>query len=63
LRLAAARDQAKTSPAFVQVELAPPSPPSELVVEVGVARLRLVSVAQLPLAAPLLQLLQEGQPC
>jgi hypothetical protein len=34
-----------------------------LVLEVGAARLRLVSVAQLPLAARLLQMLQEGQPC
>jgi transposase-like protein len=57
------RDQNKASPAFVQVELAPPRPPPELVLEVGAARLRLVSVAQLPLAARLLQMLQEGQPC
>jgi hypothetical protein len=31
--------------------------------EVGAARLRLVSPAQLPLAARLLQILQEGRPC
>ena len=57
------RDRAKGSPAFVQVELDSPAPPSELVIELGAARLRLVSAAQLPLAARLLQILQEGQPC
>ena len=57
------RDQAKTSPPFVEVELSPPAQPAELVLEVGAARLRLASVAQLPLAARLLQLLQEGRPC
>jgi hypothetical protein len=34
-----------------------------LVIEMGAARLRVVSEAQLPLAARLLQLLQEGQRC
>jgi transposase-like protein len=57
------RDRAKASPAFVQVELDSPAPPSELVIEMGAARLRLVSAAQLPLAARLLQILQEGQRC
>jgi hypothetical protein len=57
------RDRTKASPAFVQVELASPAPPSELVIEMGAARLRVVSVAQLPLAARLLQILQEGQRC
>ena len=57
------RDRATASPAFVQVELASPAPPSELVIEMGAARLRVVSGAQLPLAARLLQILQEGQPC
>jgi hypothetical protein len=57
------RDRVRASPAFVQVELAPPSPPTELVIEVGAARLRLVCPAQLPLAARLLQILQEGRPC
>ena len=57
------RDRAKVSPAFVQVELASPAPPSELVIEMGAARLRLVSVAQLPLAARLLQFLQEDRRC
>jgi len=57
------RDRGQAPPAFVQVELAPPAPLSELVIEMGAARLRLVSVAQLPLAARLLQFLQEGRPC
>ena len=57
------RDRAKASPAFVQVELASPMPPSELVIEMGAARLRLVSVTQLPLAARLLQMLQEDRRC
>jgi hypothetical protein len=57
------RDRTKASPAFVQVELASPAPPSELVIEMGAARLRVVSVAQLPLAARLLQLLQEAPSC
>ena len=56
-------DRSQASPAFVQVELAPPAPSSELVIEVGAARLRLASAAQLPLAARLLQILQEGRPC
>jgi transposase-like protein len=56
------RDRTNASPAFVQ-ELASPAPPSELVIEVGAARLRVVSAAQLPLAARLLQILQEGRPC
>jgi hypothetical protein len=57
------RDRGPSSPAFVQVELTPPPPSAELVLEVGPARLRVVSPAQLPLAAGLLQLLQEGRPC
>jgi len=57
------RDQVKASPPFVEVELAPPAQPAELVLEVGVARLRLGSEAQLSLAARLLQILQEGRPC
>jgi len=57
------RDRAKASAAFVQVELDPPAPLSELVLEVGAVRLRLVSEAQLPLAARLLQILQKGQRC
>jgi transposase-like protein len=57
-------DRGQASPAFVQVELAPPTPSSELVIELGrTTRLRVASVAQLPLAARLLQILQEGRPC
>jgi len=54
------RDRGKPSPAFVQVELALPTPASELVIEMGEARLRLGSAEQLPLAARLLQILQKG---
>ena len=57
------RDRAKASPAFVQVELDSAAPSSELVIELGAVRLRVASVAQLPLAARLLQILQEGRPC
>jgi hypothetical protein len=57
------RDQAKPSPGFVQVELSPPTSPSELVMEVGAVRICVGSAAQLPLAAGLLRLLQEGRPC
>jgi len=57
------RDRAKASPAFVQVELTSPALPPELVIEMGAARLRLVSEAQLPMAARLLQILQEGWRC
>ena len=57
------RDRGQGPPAFVQVELAPPAAPSELVIEVGLARLRVGSVAQLPLAAGLVRLLREGGPC
>jgi len=57
------RDRANASPDFVQVELTSPSLASELIIEVGAARLRVVSVAQLPLAARLLRILQEGRPC
>jgi len=57
------RAQAKTSPAFVQVELSPPAAPAELVLELGVARLRLSSAAQLSLAARLLQTLHVSLPC
>jgi transposase-like protein len=57
------RDRTNASAAFVQVELVSPTAPSELVIEMGAARLRVVSVAQLPLAARLLQILQEGRRC
>jgi transposase-like protein len=55
------RDQ--TSPGFVQVEVAPPPAPVELVIEMGTARLRLSSAAQVPLAACLLRSLQEVRSC
>jgi hypothetical protein len=58
------RDQDKSSPGFVQVEMPESTPPVELVIQWGeTARLRLTSEAQLPLAARLLQILQEGRPC
>ena len=57
------RDQAKSALPFVEVELAPPAQSAELVLEVGAVRLRLGSQARLPLAARLLQILQEGRPC
>jgi transposase-like protein len=57
------RDQVKASPAFVQVELASPAPPTELLIEIGAVRLRLGTEAQLALAARLLQMLQGGPRC
>jgi transposase-like protein len=54
----------KTSPAFVQVELSPPAAPAELMIELGAAaRLRLVSAAQVPLAARLLQAFNDSRSC
>jgi transposase-like protein len=58
--------QAKTRPApgFVQVELPPSAPPTELIVELGAGvRLRLTSAAQLELAAGLLHHLRAATPC
>jgi len=56
--------QGKPSPGFVQVEMPEPTPPPELVIEVGrTARLRLTSEAQIPLAAHLLQTLNVSRPC
>ena len=58
------RDQAKASPAFVQVDLPEPAPPVELVIELGAtARLRVTTDAQIPLAARLLQTLDPKSPC
>jgi hypothetical protein len=57
------RDRGKASPAFVQVELDSPTPPSELVIEMGAARLRLVSAAQIPLVAQLLRACNVARPC
>jgi hypothetical protein len=56
--------QGQPSPAFVQVEMPEPTPPVELVIELGrTARLRLTSEAQIPLAAHLLQTLHLSRPC
>lgn len=58
------RAQGKPSPGFVQVEMPEPTPPVELVIELGrTARLRLTSEAQIPLAAQLLQTLHVSRPC
>ena len=57
------RDRAKASPAFVRVELDSSAPPSELVIEMGAARLRLVSATQIPLAAQLLRAFTVARPC
>ena len=58
------RDRGSSSPGFVQVEMPEAAPAAELVIEWGgKARLRLTSEAQLPLAARLLQILQEGPRC
>ncbi len=53
----------RTSPAFVQVELAPPAAPAELRIELGAARLRLVSAAQVPLAVRLFQAFNDSRSC
>jgi len=63
LRLAAAPGSGQSVSGFCPGGIGSPAPPSELVIEMGAARLRLESLAQLPLAARLLQLLQEGQRC
>jgi transposase-like protein len=57
--------QAGPSPAgFVQVQLVEPETAGELVIELGATgRLRLTSLAQLPLAARLLQALNASSPC
>jgi len=58
------RGHAATPPAFVQVELATPVAPVELLIEVGVAaRMRLQSEDQIALAAKLLQHLHAVRPC
>jgi hypothetical protein len=54
----------KPSPGFVQVGMPVPTPPVELVIELGrTARLLLTSEAQIPLAAHLLQTLNVSRPC
>lgn len=56
------REQAKGLPGFVQVEVAPPPVPVELLIEVGtMARIRLQSESQVAVAARLLHLL--NGPC
>ena len=58
------RGQTSTSPAFVQVELAPPATPVELVIEVGtLARMRLQCEGQIALAVKLLEHLNARRPC
>jgi transposase-like protein len=58
------RARSKRVPAFVEVDVSAAAAPVELVIELGAkARLRLNSEAQMPLAARLLQTLQEGRPC
>ena len=54
----------KPSPAFVQVELAEPTAPAELLIELGAhARLRLTSARQFELAAGLLRRFNAVTPC
>lgn len=58
------RDKGKPSPGFVQVELPEPTPPLELMIELGATvRLRLTTEAQIPLAARLLQALNVSLSC
>jgi hypothetical protein len=58
------RASTRTSPAFVQVELAAPAASDELVIELGgSARLRLQSTGQIELAARLLHALTVTPPC
>lgn len=58
------RAKTKTAPAFVQVEVARPTAPAELVIELGAgARLRLQAQSQLALAAQLIQTLHATRPC
>jgi hypothetical protein len=58
------RAKAKTSPDFVQVELAGAPAPAELVIELnGRARMRINSAGQIELAARLLQALNATTSC
>jgi hypothetical protein len=57
------RDKSRNSPAFVEIEVPVASAPVELVLELGVARLRLHSNSQIELAVRLLQALNTPQPC
>jgi len=56
--------RAKPCPAFVQVELPPPTAPVEVTVELGAqARIRIRSAPQVELVARLLQALNAPSPC
>ena len=57
------RDKNPSSPAFVEIEVPAASGPVELVLELGIARLRLHSSSQVELAVRLLQALNAPQPC
>ena len=58
------RTQTSPAPAFVQVELAKPTAPVELLIELGAqARLRITSTSQIDLAARLLHRLTAPAPC
>jgi len=57
------RDKSPTSPAFVEIEVPVASAPVELVLELGVARLRLHSKGQIEMAARLLQAFNAPQSC
>ena len=59
-----ARTKAAAAPAFVQVEVAAPIAPAELVIELGAGvRLCLHSPSQLALAAQFIQTLHASRPC
>ncbi len=58
------RAETQSPPSFVQVELATPTAPVELLVELGGhARLRLTSASQVELAVRLLHRLHAAAPC
>jgi transposase-like protein len=58
------RPKTEPSPAFVQVELAEPIAPAELLIDLGAhTRLRLTSARQIDLAVELLRRLNAPAPC
>jgi transposase-like protein len=58
------RAEAKASPGFVQVEVAAPAAPAQLLIDLGAqARLPITSTAQIELAARLLQALNANPSC
>jgi hypothetical protein len=60
----AQRAKTQAAPAFVQVEVAAPAPPVELVIEVGShTRMRVQSESQIVLAARLLRSLNATAAC